>query len=131
MEEYSSEFRFEEAMKLRDRIKTIEKSQIHTGMDLATNENIDLFAIESKDSKAVLVRMFFRDGKLASSNHNYIKPNREDISIDLQEAYERAIINYYDNEIPLLPDEIVIAHEIEDKEEIEEFIKQKFSKKFF
>ncbi|QDF28451.1 excinuclease ABC subunit UvrC [Halarcobacter anaerophilus] len=129
MEEYSSEFRFEEAMKLRDRIKTIEKSQIHTGMDLATNENIDLFAIESKDSKAVLVRMFFRDGKLASSNHNYIKPNREDISIDLQEAYERAIINYYDNEIPLLPDEIVIAHEIEDKEEIEEFIKQKFSKK--
>lgn len=129
MEEYSSEFRFEEAMKIRDRIKTIEKSQIQTGMDLATNENIDLFAVQIKESKAVLVRMFFRDGKLASSNHNYIKPNSEDISIDLQEAYERAIINYYDNEIPLLPDEIVVAHEIENIEEIENFIKQKFSKK--
>ncbi len=129
MEEYSNEFRFEEAMKLRDRIKTIEKSQIQTGMDLATNENIDLFAIKIKDTKAVLVRMFFRDGKLASSNHNYIKPNKEDITIDIQEAYERAIINYYDNEIPVLPDEIIITTELEEKDEIENFIKEKFSKK--
>ncbi|XOB63231.1 excinuclease ABC subunit UvrC [Campylobacterota bacterium DY0563] len=129
MEEYSSEFRFEEAMKLRDRIKTIEKSQIQTGMDLATNENIDLFAIKITNTKAVLVRMFFRDGKLASSNHNYIKPNKEDITIDIQEAYERAIINYYDNEIPVLPDEIIITTHLEEKDEIENFIKEKFSKK--
>ncbi|MGB6328878.1 MAG: excinuclease ABC subunit UvrC [Halarcobacter sp.] len=128
MEEYSSEFRFEEALKLRDRIKTIKKSQIHTGMDLATNENIDLFAIKAINNKAVLVRMFFRDGKLASSNHNYIKQNKDDINIDLNEAYSRAIINYYDNEIPLLPSEILIADELEEKEDIEEFIKQKFSK---
>ncbi len=59
MQEYSEEFRFEEAMKLRDRIKTIEKSQIQTGMDLATNEDLDLFAIRVKESKAVVVRMFF------------------------------------------------------------------------
>jgi len=129
MQEYSDDFRFEDAMKLRDRIKTIEKSQIHTGMDLASNENIDLFAVHIKDSKAVLVRMFFRDGKLASSNHNYIKPNREDISIDLQEAYERAIVNYYNNDIPVLPNEIVIPHEIDNKNEIEEFIRLKFNKK--
>lgn len=128
MEEYSSEFRFEEALKLRDRIKTIKKSQIHTGMDLATNENIDLFAIKAINNKAVLVRMFFRDGKLASSNHNYIKQNKDDINIDLNEAYSRAIINYYDNEIPLLPSEILIANELEEKEDIEDFIKQKFSK---
>ncbi|WP_421716306.1 excinuclease ABC subunit UvrC [Arcobacter arenosus] len=128
MEEYSSEFRFEEAMKLRDRITTIKKSQIQTGMDLATNEDIDLFAISIKDNKAALVRMFFRDGKLASSNHDYIKPNKEDITIDINEAYERAIVNYYDNEIPLLPKEIIVAHDIEEKQEIEEFIQNKFSK---
>ena len=128
MEEYSNNFRFEEAMKLRDRIKAIKKSQIQTGMDLATNENIDLFAIKTNNNKAVLVRMFFRDGKLASSNHNYIKQNKDDINIDINEAYSRAIVNYYDNELPLLPSEILIADEIEDKEEIEEFIKQRFSK---
>ncbi len=128
MEEYSIDFRFEEAMKLRDRIKTIEKSQIQTGMDLATNENLDLFAIETKENKAVLVRMFFRDGKLASSNHDYIKPNADVITIDINEAFKRAIINYYDNDIPVLPDEILISSEIEDKKDIEEFIKKKFSK---
>ncbi|PLY08497.1 MAG: excinuclease ABC subunit C [Arcobacter sp.] len=128
MEEYSTDFRFEEALKLRDRIKTIKKSEIQTGMDLATNENLDLFAIRATNNKAILVRMFFRDGKLASSNHNYIKQNKDDISIDINEVYKRAIINYYDNEIPILPSEILIADEIEEKEDIEEFIKQRFSK---
>lgn len=128
MNEYSNDFRFEDALKLRDRIKAIKKSQIQTGMDLATNENIDLFAIKAVEDKAVLVRIFFRDGKLASSNHNFIKQNKDDISIDLNEAYSRAIINYYDNEIPLLPSEILIADEIEEKEDLEEFLKQRFSK---
>ena len=128
MQEYSDDFRFEEAMKLRDRIKAIKKSQIQTGMDLASNENLDLFAIKAVENRAILVRMFFRDGKLASSNHNHIKQNKDDINIDLNEAYHRAIINYYDNEIPLLPNEIIIADEIEEKEELQEFIKNKFSK---
>ncbi len=129
MEELSQEFRFEEAMKIRDRIKTIEKSQIQTGMDLATDENLDLFAIKASNDKAVIVRMFFREGKLASSNHDYIKKNSSDINIDLNEAYERAIVNYYDNELPVLPNEILIAQDIEGKDELEEFIKEKFNKK--
>ncbi|RXJ67337.1 excinuclease ABC subunit C [Halarcobacter ebronensis] len=129
MQEYSLDLKFEEAMKLRDRVKTIEKSQIQTGMDLATNENIDLFSIKVENNKGVVVRMFFRDGKLASSNHDYIKPNRDDISIDIQEVYERAIVNYYNNEIPVLPNEILISDELEDIGEIEEFIKNRFSKK--
>ncbi len=129
MEELSQEFRFEEAMKIRDRIKTIEKSQIQTGMDLATNENLDLFAIKASNDKAVIVRMFFREGKLASSNHDYIKKNSSDINIDLNEAYERTIVNYYDNELPVLPNEILIAQDIDEKDELEEFIKEKFNKK--
>ncbi len=127
MMEYSDEFRFEEAMKLRDRIKTIKKSQIQTGMDLATNENLDLFAVKIKESKAVVVRMFFRNGKLVSSNHNYLKQNNN-LELDINEAYERTIVNYYNNEIPLLPKEIIVANEIEEKESIEEFIKNKFNK---
>ncbi len=128
MNQYSEEFRFEEAMKLRDRIKTIEKSQIQTGMDLTSTANIDLFAVKAKDSKAVVIRMFFRNGKLVSSNHNYIKQNSEDLAIDINEVYERAIVNYYDNEIPTLPDEILIAHDLEQSEELENFIKNRFSK---
>jgi excinuclease ABC subunit C len=130
MEEYSNDFRFEEAMKIRDRIKTIEKSQIKTGMDLATNENLDIFAIKNLNSKAVIVRMFIRDGKLASSSHDFLKSNVENNEeFDFEEAYKRTIINYYTNEIPIIPKEILLAHELNDLEDIEEFLKNKFSKK--
>ncbi|MGA1933083.1 excinuclease ABC subunit UvrC [Arcobacter sp. YIC-464] len=130
MMQYSEEFRFEEAMKLRDRIKTIEKSQIKSGMDLATNEDLDLFAIKAGTKKAVIVRMFIRDGKLTSSSHDFVKLDflEDNTNIDLNEAYKRAIINYYDNEIPLLPKEVLTAQEIEDKEEIEEFLKNRFER---
>jgi len=131
MEEYSDQFRFEEAMKIRDRIRTIEKSQIKTGMDLANNENLDIFAVRNKGSRAVIVRLFIRDGKLTSSSHNFIKLDfmQDETNIDLNEAYERAIINYYDNDLPLLPHEIIVANDIEGKEELESFIQEKFNKK--
>jgi len=130
MMQYSEEFRFEEAMKLRDRIKSIEKSQIKSGMDLATNEDLDLFAIKAGTKKAVIVRMFIRDGKLTSSSHDFVKLDFVDdnSTIDLNEAYQRAIINYYDNEIPLLPKEILVAQEFEDKDEIEQFLKERFDR---
>ncbi|MPL78271.1 UvrABC system protein C [bioreactor metagenome] len=131
MIQYSNDFRFEEAMTLRDRIKTIEKSQIKSGIDLATNEDIDIFAINTNNKKAVIVRMFLRDGKLTSSSHDFLKIDNFDeaFEFDYQEAYERAIINYYDNEIPLLPKEILIAHELEITNELEEFLHTRFNKK--
>ncbi len=131
MEEYSEQFRFEEALKIRDRIKTIEKSQIKSGMDLANKENIDVFAIRHRNARAVIVRLFIRDGKLTSSSHNFIKLDfmQDEVNIDLNEVYSRAIVNYYDNDIPVLPNEIIIANEIEDKVELESFIQDKFNKK--
>lgn len=131
MEEYSMDFRFEDAMVLRDRIKTIEKSQVKTGMDLASNENLDVFAIKQGLKRAVIVRMFIRDGKLASSNHDYIKLDfvDEQSVVDMDEMYERAIINYYNNEIPVLPKEVIIANEIENQEELQSFLQERFNKK--
>ncbi|PUE66782.1 excinuclease ABC subunit UvrC [Arcobacter lacus] len=131
MLQYSNDFRFEEAMTLRDRIKTIEKSQIKTGIDLATNEDIDVFAITTNNKKAVIVRMFLRDGKLTSSSHDFLKIDNftQEFDFDYEEAYKRAIINYYDNEIPLLPKEILLGHELEEITEIEEFLYTRFNKK--
>lgn len=128
MQFYSENFRFEEALVLRDRAKTIEKSEIKTGIDLTTNEDLDIFAIKSSNKKAVLVRMFIRDGKLASSNYDFMKTN-DDVEFDIQEAYKRAIINYYSNELPIIPKEIIVADEIEDIITIEEFLYKKFNKK--
>ena len=125
---YSQNFRFEEALVLRDRIKTIEKSQIKTGIDLTSNDDLDIFAIKSSNKKAVIVRMFIRDGKLASSNYDFMKSN-DDVEFDIQEAYRRAIINYYSNDLPIIPKEILVANEIEELDSIEDFLYQKFNKK--
>lgn len=128
MKEYSDNFRFEEALNLRDRIKTIEKSQIKSAIDLATNEDLDIFAIKSIEKRAVLVRMFIRDGKLASSNYDFIKIN-DILEFDIEEAYKRAIINYYSNEILITPKEIIIADDILELDDVEEFLYSKFNKK--
>ncbi len=131
MIQYSNDFRFEDAMNLRDRIKTIEKSEVKTGIDLASNEDIDIFAITAINKKAVVVRMFIRDGKIASSSHDFLKVDNfdEEFEFDYEEAYKRAIINYYDNEIPLLPKEILIGIELDDTSELEEFLQIRFNKK--
>ena len=131
MLQYSNDFRFEDAMMIRDRIKTIEKSQIKSGIDLTTNEDIDIFAITASNKKAVVVRMFIRDGKLTSSSHDFLKVDNfdEEFEFDSEEAYKRAIINYYDNEIPLLPKEILVGIELEDTAELEEFLQIRFNKK--
>jgi len=75
--------------------------------------------------------MFIRDGKLTSSSHNFLKLDfvEDSNDIDFSEAYKRAIVNYYDNEIPLLPKEILTAIEIEDKEDIENFLQKRFDRK--
>lgn len=131
MLQYSNDFRFEDAMMIRDRIKTIEKSQIKSGIDLTTNEDIDIFAITASNKKAVVVRMFIRDGKIASSSHDFLKVDNfdEEFDFDFEEAYKRAIINYYGNEIPLLPKEILVGIELEDTAELEEFLQIRFGKK--
>ncbi len=131
MLEYSEDFRFEDAMKLRDRITTIEKSQLKTGLDFASNDDFDLFCVANNSNKAVIVKMFIREGKLVSSSHDYVKidANEENQDIDLNEIYERAIVNYYNSEIPLLPKEILTAIELSDKSDLEEFLQNKFDKK--
>ena len=134
MQEYSQNCRFEEALTLRDRIKSIEKSKLKSSMDLTNNQNLDIFAIKIVSSQAIVVRLFIREGKLTSSNHDLIKIDfNEDIQNNeneiLNESYKRAIINYYDNDIPILPNEIIVANEILYKNDLISFIKTKFNKK--
>jgi len=126
MEKLSNDFRFEEALVLRDRIKTIEKSELKSTLDFANFENIDLFAVEIDGLRGVVVKMFIRDGKLISATHNFI--NTTEIT-ELEDIYKTAIVNYYANEIPTVPNEIILPIELENSEELETFIGSRFNKK--
>ncbi len=127
MIELSENMRFEEAMILRDRIKTIKKSEIQSTLDFAKDEDYDLFAVKLGINKAVIVKMFIRGGKLISTNHNYINIS-EDMQ-ELNEVYNSAIVGYYNSDLPYIPKNILVGLELEDNTSLEQFISSKYSKK--
>ncbi len=126
MEFYSEELRFEEAMSLRDRCERIEKSVVSTAIDLARNVDFDIFAIALSDVRGCIVRMFIRDGKLASSSHDFF-PLTDTFSLD--EGYERALLNFYGIVKPPIIAPILTAHPFEEKEWVQEHLTQLFEKK--
>ncbi|MEA2019354.1 MAG: excinuclease ABC subunit UvrC [Campylobacterota bacterium] len=126
MEQYSTQFRFEDALKIRDRIQTISRSQIKSTLDFANNEDLDLFAVEIGSCRAVIVKMFIRNGKLISTTHTYV--NTTEIT-SKQEIYKTALINYYNENLPSVPSLILVCEELENSDMLELFISEKYSKK--
>src|SRR3989339_638138 len=84
---YAENLRFEEALKMRDRIERISRSEIKSEIDFASNENYDIFVIKDSPSKAVVVRIFMREGKIISSSHDYIQLNEGFDEKDVIEEY--------------------------------------------
>ncbi len=126
MENYSKKLLFEEAAKIRDQIEKIEKSTLHTSIDLAKKEDFDTIAIEIEEKRACIVRIFIRGGKIVSSSHNILK---SDTGFNKDEIYKRAFLEYYKKETPSFIDKILIYEDFEEREEIEKLLEKIFSKK--
>jgi excinuclease ABC subunit C len=123
---YAENLRFEEALKMRDRIERISRSEIKSEIDFASNENYDIFVIKNSTSKAVVVRIFMRDGKIISSSHDYIQLNE---GFDEGELYQRVLMDFYKDEKPPIIAPILVASEFEGKDVIEEYLSTLFEKK--
>ena len=123
---YAENLRFEEAGELRDRIEKISRSQIKSEIDFATNENYDIFVIQNSDTRAVVVRIFMRDGKIISSTHDYIQLNE---GYDEDELYQRVLLDFYSKEKPPIIAPILVAYEFENLEIIQEHLSTIFEKK--
>jgi excinuclease ABC subunit C len=126
MEFYSESLRFEEALVLRDRIERISKSEISSQIDLASSENYDLFAITSNETRGCILRLFIRDGKVASTAHDFL-PITPYFSLD--EAYERTLVGFYGNEKPPIIAPILTAHPFESSDWVGEHLTALFGKK--
>ena len=123
---YAEEMRFEEATELRDRIERIERSQIKSDIDFASNENYDIFVVSNSLKRAVIVRIFMRNGKIISSSHDYV--NIEDTFFE-DELYFRALLDYYKEEKPPIIAPILIGKEIESQKLMESHLSKIFEKK--
>ncbi len=126
MEFYAEELRFEEAAQLRDTMERIERSHIKSEIDFATNENYDIFAIESSQTRAVVVKIFMRHGKIISSTHEYINLNE---GLDTNELYCRALLGFYKDEKPPIVVPLLIGEDFEDKELIQDYLTNIFEQK--
>lgn len=126
MEFYSESLRFEEALVLRDRIERIRKSEISSQIDLASTENYDVFAIAAGETRGCILRLFIREGKVASSTHDFI-PITPYFSLD--EAYERTLIGFYGSEKPPIIAPILTAHPFESCDWVQEHLSELFGKK--
>ncbi|MEN4046630.1 MULTISPECIES: excinuclease ABC subunit UvrC [Sulfurimonas] len=126
MEFYAQELRFEEAAELRDTIERIERSQIKSEIDFATNEHYDIFAIENSEKRAVVVKIFMRHGKIISSSHEYLQLHE---GLDLNELYSRALLGFYKDEKPPIVAPILLPQSFEDKELIAHHLTKVFGQK--
>ena len=123
---YAEELRFEEATELRDRIQRITKSEIKSEIDFASDENYDIFVIQNTDNRAVVVRIFMRNGKIISSSHDFIQLNE---GIDIDEVYQRVLIDFYKDEKPPIVSPILVARKFLHIEIIQEHLSSIFGKK--
>ncbi len=122
----ASEERFEEAAEIRDRIKVIESMKIHSDLDLANNEDIDILTISVRGERGVVLRLFIRNGKLVSTSHSFFR--QTDI-YDEEEAYRQALVSFYDDEMPTVADRILTAFELSEKGDIEAALKSRTGKR--
>ena len=123
---YAEEMRFEEAGELRDRIDRISRSEIKSEIDFASGENYDIFAITNSQNRAVVVRIFMRNGKIISSSHDFIQLNE---GYDESEIYQRVLLDFYSNEKPPIIAPILVAHEFDEMDVIKEHLSSVFEKK--
>jgi excinuclease ABC subunit C len=126
MEFYSEELRFEEAGELRDTIEKISRSEIHSDIDFASNENFDIFVVEHNEDRAVLVKIFMRNGKIISSSHDFINLTQ---GFDANEILTQAFLDFYKTQKPPIVAPILTNESFEDQKLIEEHLSNLFEKK--
>jgi len=122
---YAEELRFEEASELRDRCQRIQKSEIKSEIDFASNDNYDIFVLQNSSKKAVVVRLFMRAGKIISSSYDFINLND---GYYKDELYQRVLLEYYKDEKPPIIAPILIGYEFEDMQLIQEHLSLVFGR---
>jgi len=116
---------FEEAADIRDKIKAIKSSLHISSIDFAKLENLDIFCVHSIEDRAIIMKLFMREGKIISTNHTILKNQQ---SFEKDELYKRALLQFYSSNSPLLCDQIIVGDDFSSKNEIEKYLRAVFNK---
>lgn len=125
MMHYSQTQNYEEAMKIRDTIKKISNIQHVSSIDLANNENLDVFSFGFVDNLYCVVKLFVRNGRIISSD--YLK-QRFQVDHIKSSIFYRVLVDHYSKEMPVRPNQVLVSHEFEEVSDVESFLHSKFGK---
>ena len=123
MNELSEEMKFEEAAKLRDRIRAIKNLEERQKVVSINVPEEDVFAIVNGKKKACFEVLRFKNGKLSDTEYWLI-----DSQDDLKNARLELVERYYSMRSDI-PSRIAIDGEIEDEELLREFLETQRGKK--
>jgi excinuclease ABC subunit C len=126
MMELAAGERFEEAAKVRDQIEAIRGLEIRSEIDLARHEDYDSFAIEPGEERGVVVRLFMRRGRITASSHHFFRRSH---LYDPHEAYRQAILDFYTQEMPSTCSTLLLAHDVENREELETLLRERLGRR--
>ncbi|MEY4464188.1 MAG: Excinuclease subunit [Pseudomonadota bacterium] len=118
MEELSDQMRFEEAAEIRDRIKALSYVQLKAGVSDIVKD-ADIIAIVEKNGHYCVEVFLYRAGQ-ACGNIPYFPTSTENST--KEEVLEYFLLQFYQKQ--QAPAEIIINHEINDKENVLEAIKK-------
>jgi len=125
MKEYSDKMQFEKAKVFRDKINAIE---VYSSKQKMVDDEIidrDIFAFEKTGNDSCGMILKIRDGKVIGRTH-YFLSNVEDKS--QSEILEQLIVNYY-SKSEFIPDEIYLMNELENENNIKDWLEKKKSGK--
>jgi len=121
MKSASANENYESALIYRDRLKMIAKLKQRIVANLPKNVNKDIFAYQTNGLSGVITSMIVRGGKiLGVMNYAY-----NDAELEEKETLFNFLIQYYQN--VLVPDEIILSHDIDNQELLLEYIGKKAS----
>lgn len=125
MTDYAGRLEFEKAAKVRNTITALEKIEKTQKLFTLDESNKDVIGFSKDENNVCFMVFFIREGKLLG-RENYILDDVStmDDSVLMSEFIER----FYSNAM-IIPKEIVISREIDDKELLEEWLKKKANKK--
>ncbi len=126
MQKFAENLQFEEAAEIRDRIKSIESAEIYSNVDLAKLEDLDIFVVEVVGKRAVVIRIFVRNGKVVASSHNIINSQTQP---EKNEIYTQAVLEFYSLETPFTSSKILVGENFEEREWLSRFLSDKFKRK--
>lgn len=127
MDKAAREERFETAAALRDRLQSLQRvaGQQQKMLDLASNVNRDVLALERFNNRAAVQLFQIRDGKLLRQNHFPLVGAEE---VDDAEVMASFIKNFYNRQEDLPPEIVVSELPVED-ELLTEWLQSKAGRK--